>query len=259
MPLATARAAGFGGCDGTDITPQSPQRQHTPRLGPSRGSLHRGGGGRLFIGLLRITNTPVWPSGFVSAGRRAPLLIAAREFSRGVVTKRQLRHSAGMPPGRSSCAGCGFAVVSVLSCVQLRRAHPHARAALMIMIMTKPPQQYKTRPIFKSRCAGRLLFFSSNRGGALGLNFTRYALIPAYNNQSLALGGAHSVGVQRLNAQSRGFRFRCRCRDGKSALQSAQLHDFRGRFAEQRWHSLSCYEPGARDQARKKTVTFFAL
>ena len=33
---------------------------------------------------------------------------------------------------------------------------------------------------------------------------------------------------------------------------------WRSLFAEQRWHSRSCYEPRARDQARKKTITFFA-
>ena len=46
----------------------------------------------------------------------------------------------------------------------------------------------------------------------------------------LALVSAHSVGVQSLDAQSRGFRFRCRCRDGKSALRSAQLLDSRAVF-----------------------------
>ena len=45
-----------------------------------------------------------------------------------------------------------------------------------------------------------------------------------------ARGGAHSTGVQNLDAQSRGFRFRCRCRDGKSALRSAQMHDFHAVF-----------------------------
>ena len=45
-----------------------------------------------------------------------------------------------------------------------------------------------------------------------------------------ALVSAHSAGVQSLDAQSRGFRFRCRCRDGKSALRSAQLHDFHAVF-----------------------------
>ena len=45
-----------------------------------------------------------------------------------------------------------------------------------------------------------------------------------------ALVSAHSVGVHSLDAQSRGLGFRCRCRDGKSALRSAQLHDFHAAF-----------------------------
>ena len=40
-------------------------------------------------------------------------------------------------------------------------------------------------------------------------------------NSAPALAGAHSTGVQRLDAQSHAFMigFRCRCRDGKSALR----------------------------------------
>ena len=36
--------------------------------------------------------------------------------------------------------------------------------------------------------------------------------------------------MKSLGAQSRGFRFRCCCRDGKSAPRSAQLHDTRAGF-----------------------------
>ena len=76
-----------------------------------------------------------------------------------------------------------------------------------------------------------------------------------------ALGSAHSIGVQSLDAhdQSRSFRFRCtcRCRDQKSALRPVARFS-RDLFAEQRQHVLSCYEPEAWDQARKKTITFLA-
>ena len=62
-------------------------------------------------------------------------------------------------------------------------------------------------------------------------------------------------------AKPRRLGFRCRCRDGQSALRSAQLHDSSPSvFAQQRRHGPSCYEPGsgARDQARTKATTFFA-
>ena len=47
---------------------------------------------------------------------------------------------------------------------------------------------------------------------------------------------------------------------GKSALRSAYIfaRSLRGLFAEQRKHSLSCYEPGARGHVSKTPVTFFA-
>ena len=67
--------------------------------------------------------------------------------------------------------------------------------------------------------------------------------------------------MQSLDAQSRGFRFRCRCRDEKSALRSAQLLDVRVVFllssgiivfpAMSREHETMCvrnpllYSPGS--------------
>ena len=118
-------------------------------------------------------------------------------------------------------------------------------------------QRYKARPVLQ---IGRSPFFRFCLNSSMGMaGLKPYGLIPAFRNQrpctrrwTLYL----SAKPRRPKSRFRISLSLSRWEIGVAKRLFARAS--RGLFAEQRKHGLSCYEPGARDQARKKTITFFA-